>query len=85
MTTPIDLTYLADTVLVTRYYEAEATIKKAVSVIKKRGGAHETTIRDLKLSSNGVEVGEPLVEYRGILTGIPMFSAEGDKKLRMKA
>jgi circadian clock protein KaiC len=84
MTTPIDLTYLADTVLVTRYYEAEAIIRKAVSVIKKRGGAHETTIRDLKLSSKGVEVGHPLVEYRGILTGTPMFTAEGDKKLRVK-
>jgi circadian clock protein KaiC len=84
MTTPIDLTYLADTVLVTRYYEAEATIRKAVSVIKKRGGAHETTIRDLKLSAKGLEVGQPLVEYRGILTGTPMFTIEGDKKLRVK-
>jgi circadian clock protein KaiC len=81
MTVPIDLTYLADTVLVTRYYEAKATIRKAVSIIKKRGGAHETTIRDLQLSSGGVEVGKPLVEYRGILTGTPMFVTDGDKKL----
>jgi circadian clock protein KaiC len=84
MTTPIDLTYLADTVLVTRYYEYEAIIKKAVSVIKKRGGFHETTIRDLKLSVKGVEVGKPLIEYRGILTGTPMFVTEGDKALKAK-
>jgi circadian clock protein KaiC len=81
MTTPIDLTYLADTVLVTRYYEADATIKKAVSVIKKRGGFHESTIRDLKLSSKGVEVGKPLVEFRGILTGVPMFAGANEKAL----
>jgi circadian clock protein KaiC len=80
----LDLTYLADTILVTRYYESEATIRKAVSVIKKRGGSHETTIRDLQLHGNGVEVGKPLIEYRGILTGTPMFVAAGDKNLVAK-
>jgi circadian clock protein KaiC len=84
MTTPIDLTYLADTVLVTRYYETDATVKKAVSIIKKRGGFHETTIRELKLSAKGVEVGKPLIEFRGVLTGVPTYNPDGAKNLKEK-
>jgi circadian clock protein KaiC len=83
MTTPVDLTYLADTVLVTRYYEANATIKKAVSIVKKRGGFHESTIRDLSMSPKGLAVGRALTEFRGILTGVPMFAGDKEKNLEV--
>ncbi|MDG4869449.1 hypothetical protein P8631_15805, partial [Guyparkeria sp. 1SP6A2] len=56
MSTPVDVTYLADTVIVTRFFEALGSVKKAVSVIKKRSGAHETTIREFKISSEGIVV-----------------------------
>lgn len=67
MSTPLDLTYLADTVLITRYFEARGAVKKAVSVIKKRGGMHESTIREFSVSSKGVEVGAPLEHFRGAI------------------
>jgi circadian clock protein KaiC len=73
MNTPIDLTYLADTVLITRYFEAMGAVKKAVSVLKKRGGAHESTIREFSVSAKGIEVGAPLAQFRGVLTGTPEF------------
>jgi circadian clock protein KaiC len=73
MSTPIDLTYLSDTVLITRFFEAGGAVKKAVSVIKKRGGAHETTIREFNMGENGIVVGQPLEHFRGVLTGTPEF------------
>jgi circadian clock protein KaiC len=73
MTAPVDLTYLADTVILLRYFEQEGRILKAISVIKKRIGHHENTIRELKLDSSGVRVGPPLVNFRGLLTGVPTF------------
>jgi circadian clock protein KaiC len=69
----VDLSYLADCVVLLRYFEAHAKIRKAISVIKKRSGAHETAIRDFMLSKNGIEVGEALEGYRGVLTGIPSY------------
>ena len=71
MQTPVDLTYLADTVIVTRYFEVMGTVRKAVSVIKKRGGAHETTIRELKIAKGGITLSAPLTNFQGVLTGIP--------------
>ena len=71
MNTPIDLTYLADSVVITRYFEVEGAVRKAVSVIKHRSGAHESTIREFSLSKEGITVGKPLTQFRGILTGIP--------------
>ncbi len=76
MKSPVDTTYLADTVLLLRYYEMEGEVRQAISVMKKRNGAHERTIRELRMSGRGIEVGEPLRMFRGILTGIPTF--EGD-------
>lgn len=73
MQTPVDVSYLADTVLVLRYFEANGEIRRAVSVIKKRTGAHERTIRELNITSEGIKVGEPLREFRGVLTGIPIL------------
>ena len=65
--------YLADTVLLFRYFEARGEIHQAVSVFKKRTGEHERTLRELKISSKGVAVGEPLREFRGVMTGVPRY------------
>lgn len=73
MATPVDVSYLADTVLLLRYFEAKGAIRRAVSVVKKRTGAHERTIRELHISAEGVTVGQPLTEFRGVLTGVPHF------------
>ena len=74
MQSPVDLSYLADTVIVLRYFEASGAIRQALSVIKKRSGAHERTIREFKLDSQGVRVGEPLAEFHGVLTGVPTYT-----------
>lgn len=71
MASQIDITYLADNVLLLRYFEWSGSIHKALSVFKRRGGPHENTIRELKLSAEGVEIGEPLTHLRGIMSGIP--------------
>ena len=70
---PVDVSYLADTVLLLRHFEAQGALKKAISVLKKRTGEHEHTIRELKLSKTGITAGEPLTRFRGILTGVPHF------------
>ncbi|VTR95119.1 circadian clock protein : KaiC family protein OS=Asticcacaulis biprosthecum C19 GN=ABI_22470 PE=4 SV=1: KaiC: KaiC [Gemmata massiliana] len=77
MQAPVDTTYLADTVVLFRYFEAHGEVRQAISVVKKRSGKHERTIRELKLD-NGIRVGEPLKEFRGVLTGTPTFDGEGD-------
>lgn len=73
MNTPLDITYLSDTVLLLRYFEAAGRIRRAVSVIKKRTGSHEDAIREFKLTSKGVEVGEGLTEFSGVLSGTPSY------------
>jgi circadian clock protein KaiC len=72
MVSPVDASYLADAVLLLRYYEAEGEVRQALSVVKKRGGAHERSIRDFRLSEKGVHIGEPLRRFRGVLTGVPV-------------
>ncbi len=76
MATPVDVSYLADTVLMLRYFEAFGEIHRALSVIKKRTGPHELTIRELEIRSDGLRVGEPLREFRGVLTGVPLYEGE---------
>ncbi|HEX2851915.1 MAG TPA: ATPase domain-containing protein [Opitutaceae bacterium] len=73
MQSGVDLTYLADTVLILRYFEAAGAVKQAISTIKKRSGSHERTIREFRVSSHGIEVGEPLTNMHGVLTGVPIF------------
>jgi circadian clock protein KaiC len=73
MQAPVDATYLADAVVLMRYFEARGAVRQAVSVIKKRGGAHERTIREFKMENGRIRVGEPLKEFRGVLTGVPVF------------
>lgn len=71
MQSPVDATYLADCVVLHRYYEDEGRVKKAVSVVKKRTGGHEDFIRELKIDSKGLHVGPPLTDFHGVLTGVP--------------
>jgi circadian clock protein KaiC len=73
MHSPIDLTYLADTVVLLRYFETNGAVRQAVSVIKKRSGDHERTIREFKMIDGGIQVGEPLQGFHGVLTGVPMM------------
>lgn len=73
MQTPIDVSYLADSVLLMRFFEATGAVRMAVSVLKKRSGAHERTIRELKFGKGGITVGKPLDEFQGILTGVPKY------------
>ena len=72
----LDISYLADTVLLLRYFEVEAQIRQAISVFKKRTGAHERTLRELLITGKGVQVGEPLRGFRGILTGVPQYEGQ---------
>ena len=81
MTSPVDLSYLADTVVMLRYFEAAGSVRKAISVIKKRSGYHEATIREYKIARSGLEVGEPLTEFQGVLTGVPTFLGKADQIL----
>jgi circadian clock protein KaiC len=73
MGVPVDVSYLADTVMLMRFFEARGSINKAVSIIKKRSGAHETTIRAMTMSEKGIVIGEPLVDFQGVMTGVPKF------------
>jgi circadian clock protein KaiC len=68
-----DVSYLADTVILFRYFELTGEVRKAISVFKKRSGRHERTIRELRLRSGGIEIGPPLKEFRGVLTGTPEY------------
>ncbi|HUQ28891.1 MAG TPA: ATPase domain-containing protein [Usitatibacter sp.] len=73
MGAPVEVSYLADTVMLTRFFEARGSLKKAISVVKKRSGPHEDTIREMSMSAHGVRLGEPLVQFQGVLTGVPRF------------
>ncbi|WP_020476572.1 ATPase domain-containing protein [Zavarzinella formosa] len=73
MDTPVDTTYLADTVILFRYFEAMGEVRQALSVVKKRSGRHERTIRELSLSEGGIKVGEPLRDFHGVLGGTPTY------------
>ena len=81
MQSPVDLTYLADTVILLRYFEQGGGIRKAVSVIKKRIGAHENTIREFLMDEKGITVGAPLHEFQGVLTGVPTFRGKPTQML----
>lgn len=73
MQTPVDTTYLADNVILFRYFEARGRVRRAISVVKKRSGKHELTIRELTVDDQGLRIGPPLEEFQGILSGIPTF------------
>jgi len=79
MKTPVDITYLADTVILLRYFEAVGRVRRAISVVKKRMGEHEDAIREYQIGSRGITLGEPLAGFQGILRGVP--SLVGDAPL----
>jgi circadian clock protein KaiC len=80
MQTPVDASYLADTVLLLRYFELRGEVHQAISVVKKRGGPHERTIREFRLGPAGVHVGDPLREFHGVLTGVPTVGGRDEKR-----
>jgi circadian clock protein KaiC len=71
---PVDISYLADSVLLIRYFEAFGTVRRAISVVKKRSGDHEVLVRELQISRRGISVGKPLDEFHGVLSGRPVFT-----------
>jgi circadian clock protein KaiC len=73
MQAPVDVTYLADTVILLRYFEALGSVKRAISVVKKRTGMHESTIREYRIGSKGLVIGSPLEGFQGILRGVPTY------------
>lgn len=75
--TPLDISYLSDAVLMLRYFEAGGSVRRALSVVKKRSGHHERTIREYVLSSKGITVGPPLKNFSGIFSGSPRYTGEG--------
>jgi len=75
MKTPVDVTYLADTVVLLRYFEAIGEVRRAVSIIKKRSGPHEPTIREYRITGRGLELGEPVRSFHGVLRGVPTLAA----------
>jgi circadian clock protein KaiC len=77
MKAPVDITYLADTVVLLRYFEALGHVRRAVSVIKKRSGEHEKTIREFTIGATGLTLGEPLSGFQGVLRGVPNFVGQG--------
>ncbi len=81
METPLDISYLSDAVLMLRYFEYAGTVRRALSVVKKRSGEHEHTIREFKLSSHGLVLGPPLKEFSGVLSGTPTYIGGGEPLL----
>jgi circadian clock protein KaiC len=73
MSSPVDTTYLADNVILFRYFEAGGRVRRAISVVKKRTGRHELSIREFVVTESGLEIGEPLEQFHGLLTGVPTF------------
>lgn len=76
MQSPVDVTYLADTVILLRYFEAAGRVRRAISIVKKRTGAHEDTIREFRIGSTGIVLGAPLNQFQGVLRGVPAFLGE---------
>jgi circadian clock protein KaiC len=81
MATPIDISYIADNVVLLRYFETGGEVRKAISVVKKRTGYHEATIRELFIAKGGLKVGQPLNEFHGVLTGIPVYTGTSKQLL----
>jgi circadian clock protein KaiC len=76
MEIPIEVSYIADNVVLLRYFEAGGVVRKAISVVKRRGGPHEDTIRELQMRADGIHVGKPLSQFQGILAGAPTYRGE---------
>jgi circadian clock protein KaiC len=79
MESPVDVSYLADTVILLRFFEAAGKVRKAISVVKKRSGGHEDTVRELKVGPGRIVVGEPLSDFQGVLSGVPHYIGNIEK------
>jgi len=80
MGAPGDASYLADSVIYTRFFEHAGQLRKAISVLKKRGGPHEDTIRELHFDGRSIQLSEPLRQFRGILTGVPIETLDVERR-----
>lgn len=69
---PVNASYLADAIILFRYFEAQGSVRKAISVLKKRLGGHERSLRELSFEGGEIDIGEPLERFQGILTGVPV-------------
>jgi circadian clock protein KaiC len=78
---PVDLSYLSDTVLMLRFFEASGELRQALSVLKKRTGNHERAIREFRMTGTGLKIGPPLMEFHGVLSGIPEYRGAGQPLL----
>ena len=81
MQSPVDLTYLSDNVLLLRFFEAQGELRRAISVLKKRTGGHEPTIREYRIDPQGLRVGDPLRRFSGVLTGVPTYVGTAESLL----
>jgi circadian clock protein KaiC len=81
MQSPVDVSFLADTVVLLRFFEAAGQVRQAISVVKRRRGAHERTLREMKIGSSGVQIGEVLEQFEGVLTGVPRFRGKQEQLL----
>jgi circadian clock protein KaiC len=80
----INISYVADTIFLFRFFEAQGRLRKALSILKNRGGHHEDTIRELRIDSEGVRVGAPLTDFEGIMTGTPAYHGRGDALMEQR-
>jgi circadian clock protein KaiC len=78
MQAPVDASYLADAVILLRYFESKGEVRQAISVVKKRGGVHERTIREFVMNDGRIRVGDPLRHFRGVLTGVPVYEGSNE-------
>jgi circadian clock protein KaiC len=82
MSSPADISYLADTVILLRFFEAGGKVRKAISVVKRRSGGHEDTVRELRIGPDRITVGEPLTDFQGVLSGTPMYVGQIENLMR---
>jgi circadian clock protein KaiC len=81
MQSPVDVSFLADTVILLRFFEAAGSVRQAISVVKKRRGAHERTLREMKIGPTGMQIGEVLQDFQGVLTGVPRYRGKDERLL----
>jgi circadian clock protein KaiC len=84
MVAPLDVSYLADTLILMRFFEAAGAVRQAISVVKKRTGEHEHTIREFQITSQGPRVGGPIADFQGVMTGVPHYTGRGERLLSAK-
>lgn len=82
MHSPVDTTYLADNVILFRFFESRGEVRRAISIVKKRSGRHELTIRELEINDQGIQIGKPLTEFQGVLTGVPTYMGKASDLIK---